>query len=472
LLVLRFASCEAVLDEGGLTGHRSEHQAPRRSTRTIVPDAFAEPPSERSVSGEPARRRYQMCGTIQRFRARRGRLIVDLALPKSPALRAATVLLIDDQRMIGEAVRRMLVGEDGITFHFCSDATKAIEVATQVEPTVILQDLVMPEIDGLELVRRFRADERFRDVPIIVLSITEDAAVKAEAFALGANDYIVKLPDRLEMLARLRYHSRGYIALLERNEAFLALHASREVLANDLATAAHYVRSLLPPPQRIGPITADWRFIPSAALGGDAFGYHSLDDDHIAVYLLDVCGHGVGAALLSVSALNSIRSEALPQTDFQDPGAVLEALNKAFPMERQNDMFFTIWYGVYQVSSRTIRWAGGGHPAALLQGPESGGRPTLLESEGPLIGAVEGLEFAAGEAKVPPGSSLFIYSDGAFEVSYPDGSMWAFDDFISTLTAPTRGPEPRLDALVAKIREISARNDFNDDFSMVELAFS
>jgi hypothetical protein len=156
--------------------------------------------------------------------------------------------------------------------------------------------------------------------------------VKAEAFALGANDYLVKLPDRLEVVARIRYHSRGYIALLERNEAFVALQASRQVLANDLATAAHYVRSLLPPPQRIGPIDADWRFIPSAELGGDAFGYHSLDEDHIAIYLLDVCGHGVGAALLSVSALNSIRSEALPQTNFHDPGAVLAALNLAYQL--------------------------------------------------------------------------------------------------------------------------------------------
>jgi sigma-B regulation protein RsbU (phosphoserine phosphatase) len=398
---------------------------------------------------------------------------MDLATPKTSASRGTTVLLIDDQPIIGEAVRRMLVGEEGISFHFCRDAMTAVEVATRVEPTVILQDLVMPDVDGLDLVRRFRADDRFRDVPIIVLSMKEEATVKAEAFAIGANDYVVKLPDRLELLARLRYHSRGYIALLERNEAFLALQASRQVLANDLATAAQYVRSLLPPPQRIGPIDAEWRFIPSAELGGDAFGYHRLDDDHVAVYLLDVCGHGVGAALLSVSALNAIRSEALPQTDFHDPGAVLAALNKAFPMERQNDMFFTIWYGVYQVSSRTLRWAGGGHPAALLLGPDASEGPTLLESEGPLIGAVEGLEFSSGAVGVPVGSRLFVYSDGAFEVSYPDGSMWAFNDFVSTLTAtPPEGPCRRLDALLQRIREISSHDEFNDDFSMVELVFS
>ena len=175
---------------------------------------------------------------------------------------------------------------------------------------------------------------------------------------------------------------------------------------------------------------------------------------------------------MSVSALNSIRSEALPQTDFHDPGAVLAALNKAFPMERQNDMFFTIWYGVYHIPSRKLRWAGGGHPAALLTGPDCAGQPTLLESDGPLIGAVEGLDFTSSEADVPLGGRLFIYSDGAFEVSRADGSMWSFQEFVSTLTSPTTRGSSRLDALISHIRDLAGRDDFDDDFSMVELAFS
>ena len=171
-----------------------------------------------------------------------------MALPPKPAARGVNVLLVDDQPIIGEAVRRLLAGEEGIAFHYCKDAPQALATAAVVQPTVILQDLVMPEVDGLELVRRFRADDRFGDVPIIVLSTKEEPAVKAAAFALGANDYIVKLPDRLELLARVRYHSRGYIAQLERNEAFAALEASRQVLADDISTAARYVRSLLPQP--------------------------------------------------------------------------------------------------------------------------------------------------------------------------------------------------------------------------------
>jgi len=391
-----------------------------------------------------------------------------MATPKTPAARGATVLLVDDQPIIGEAVRRMLAGEEGLAFHYCKDAPRALEMAAEIGPTVILQDLVMPEIEGLELVKRFRADGRFRDVPILVLSTKEEAAVKAEAFAVGANDYIVKLPDRLELVARVRYHSRGYTALVERNEAFAALQASQQVLANDLATAAHYVRSLLPPPQSMGSVTADWRFIPSAELGGDAFGYHHLDDTHVAVYLLDVCGHGVGAALLSVSALNAIRSEALPQTDFHDPGAVLAALNKAFPMERQNDMFFTVWYGVYDTARRTLRWAGGGHPPAVLL-PADGGPPRLLDSDGPLIGAVDDLEFESQDVAVPAGARLLVYSDGAFEISLPDGSMWPFAEFLRTVAAPPAAATNTMDALVTQIRRLSGREDFNDDFSMMEL---
>src|SRR5262249_9202961 len=121
-----------------------------------------------------------------------------------------TVLLIDDQPMIGEAVRRMLVNEQDIQFHYCKDATRAIDEAIKVSPTVILQDLVMPEIDGLTLVKKFREVDATRETPMIVLSTKEEPTIKAEAFALGANDYIVKLPDRLELLARIRYHSKGY----------------------------------------------------------------------------------------------------------------------------------------------------------------------------------------------------------------------------------------------------------------------
>ena len=275
------------------------------------------------------------------------------------------VLLVDDQAIVGHAVRQMLAPENDIQLHFCQEPLKAIAMANEIKPTVILQDLVMPEIDGLTLLKYFRANTATHEIPMIVLSSKEEAETKAQAFALGANDYLVKLPDRIELVARIRHHSRGYIAQLQRNEAYRKLAESERQLAEEVAEAAKYVRSLLPKTIKDGPVRIDWRFVPSTQLGGDAFGYHWLDKQRLAVYLLDVSGHGVGASLLAVSVLQVLSHQALPQTDFADPAAVMRGLNPIFEMGRHGGKFFTIWYGVYDSATRRLTFSGGGHPPAL-----------------------------------------------------------------------------------------------------------
>jgi two-component system chemotaxis family response regulator WspR len=142
----------------------------------------------------------------------------------------AMVLLVDDQAIVAEAVRQALAAADGIDFHYCARSDDAMLIAEQTRPTVILQDLVMPGTDGLTLVREYRANPALRDVPIIVLSTKEEPVIKSAAFAAGANDYLVKLPDRIELLARIRYHSRSYVNLLQRDEAYRALRQSQQQL--------------------------------------------------------------------------------------------------------------------------------------------------------------------------------------------------------------------------------------------------
>lgn len=141
------------------------------------------------------------------------------------------VLLVDDQMIIAEAVRRLLQGQADIGFHWIAKGGDAVRTALEWKPTVILQDLVMPDIDGFEVVRELRRHEDLQHIPVLVLTTTEDPRAKAEGFAAGANDYLVKLPDRLELLARLRYHSAAYVRLLERNAAFWALRESERKLA-------------------------------------------------------------------------------------------------------------------------------------------------------------------------------------------------------------------------------------------------
>ena len=142
----------------------------------------------------------------------------------------AMVLLVDDQAIIGEAIRRALASESDIDFHYCSQPEEAVTVAERTKPTVILQDLVMPGTDGLTLVRRYRENAATRDIPIIVLSTKEEPTMKSAAFAAGANDYLVKLPDSIELIARIRYHSRSYLNLLQRDEAYRALRQSQQQL--------------------------------------------------------------------------------------------------------------------------------------------------------------------------------------------------------------------------------------------------
>ncbi|WP_445673761.1 Wsp signal transduction system regulator diguanylate cyclase WspR [Pseudomonas ceruminis] len=143
---------------------------------------------------------------------------------------SAMVLLVDDQAMIGEAVRRGLAHEENIDFHFCANPHQAVAQAMRIKPTVILQDLIMPGLDGLTLVREYRNNPATQDIPIIVLSTKEDPLVKSAAFAAGANDYLVKLPDTIELVARIRYHSRSYLTLLQRDEAYRALRVSQQQL--------------------------------------------------------------------------------------------------------------------------------------------------------------------------------------------------------------------------------------------------
>ena len=386
-----------------------------------------------------------------------------------PQHKPITVLLVDDQPIIGEAVRRMLADQPDIDFRFCGNPTEALKTAESVSPTVILQDLVMPDVDGLTLVKFFRANPKTREVPIVVLSSKEEPDTKYRAFESGANDYMVKFPDKLEVVARIRYHSRAYTALLERNEAMRKLQESQNALKKELDEAEHYVKSLLPEKISDAEISTDWYFKSSTSLGGDCFGYGKLDDDRFAVYLLDVCGHGVGAALLSVSAVNVLRSQSLAGVDFSKPDQVLAGLNAAFDMDRQNGMYFTLWYGVYDRQSRKLSYASGGHPPAILV--ENGHWQKLITG-GIVIGGMPDAKFPCSCAEIPHGAKLFVFSDGVYEVECADKHrMMTVDEFADELAKPAPQGKSKVEAMAEFSQNAQKCEQFEDDFSLCEFDF-
>lgn len=140
------------------------------------------------------------------------------------------VLLVDDQAMVAEAIRRMLVDEKDIEFHYCQEPGQAVSKANEIHPTIILQDLVMPEVDGYTLLKFYRGNPATSGTPVIILSSREDPKDKSHAFEIGASDYLVKLPDKIEMIARIRAYSKTYLLQLHRDKASLEMKKLLEQL--------------------------------------------------------------------------------------------------------------------------------------------------------------------------------------------------------------------------------------------------
>jgi len=247
------------------------------------------------------------------------------------------------------------------------------------------------------------------------------------------------------------------------------LKEQKAKLDNELEEAAAYVKKMLPSPIHEGPIQIDWRFIPSASLGGDAFGYQWIDENSFAIYLLDVSGHGVGAALLSVSVLNALRSQSLPNTNFREPEQVLEALNSTFPSDDNNDMFFTFWYGVYNSRKRSLTYSSAGHPPALLF--PNGMSMLKLSSGNSVVGGLPDVSYCQKVQKIDIGASLYIYSDGVYEIEKKDGSMWSFNEYLSLITDLNSDEHSSLDSFYNQTIQISKGEAFEDDYTILKAVF-
>jgi hypothetical protein len=242
-------------------------------------------------------------------------------------------------------------------------------------------------------------------------------------------------------------------------------------LEADLARASGYVEAILPPPIPTGPVAVEWRFIPSTELGGDAFGYRWLDDDRFALFLIDVSGHGAQAALHSVSAINVLRHGHLACGDFASPPAVLAAFNEAFQMSVHDELFFTAWYGVYDRRDRRLEFSSAGHPPPLLRPPD-GGAPDRLVLRNPPIGMRRGLVYKSDARAITPGSKLYLFSDGVFELRTPEGEEWGYEQLAAVVARPEVPGLTECARIEIDVRSAMAGRAFDDDFSLLVAGFA
>ena len=219
-----------------------------------------------------------------------------MVLTSPPPDPGGLVLVVDDIAENRELLRRRLESQGHMVIE-AADGAQAFEALGCAPVDVILLDILMPGMDGYEVLERLKAHSDWSRIPVIVISSLDQMDSVVRCVELGASDYLHKPFNRVLLRARVSTCLEQKRLRDREQWQYRALEESQARLRAELAEAAAYVRSLLPTPLR-GEVRADWEYIPSTSLGGDALGYHTLDADQLAIYLLDVCGHGVGAALL------------------------------------------------------------------------------------------------------------------------------------------------------------------------------
>jgi PAS domain S-box-containing protein len=284
----------------------------------------------------------------------------------------------------------------------------------------------------------------------------------SRVWSIYERNFCVALADLVSMLLEGR----------QRLDTLQALQLSQKMISAQLADAASYVRSQLPV-NLFDSVQTDWRYLPSSTLGGDALDFFWLNEDHMVIFLLDVVGHGVGPALLGTSILHLLRQRALKDGDPLDPVSVLVALNRSFQMDEHGDKVFSIWYGVFDRVSGIIRFATAGHPPALLISPNRDGEPeaTWLKGKGLWIGATATEMFEGGSAIVAQDAELFVFSDGLYELSTPEGPMIGLDGFGRLVVDLYSSGGADLERVLAEVSRLHGSEQFEDDASILKVRF-
>lgn len=374
------------------------------------------------------------------------------------------IVVIDDDRSIQLLLKRMLE-KQGYQVVAASNGEEGIAKVLACQPALIICDWIMPGLNGLEVCNYIKTDANLSTTFFILLTSLDSVADRVKGLDAGADDFITKPIEQNELQARVR-------AGLRLHQLSRDLQTQKLLLEAEMSEAAEYVRALLPAPMT-ELLTIDSRFIPSRQLGGDCFDYYWLDPDYLAIYLLDTAGHGLKATLPSISVLNLLRSRALKSLNYYQPSEVLRALNDTFQMNYQNDKYFTIWYGVYNRIKRQLIYSSAGHPPAILVSDKSIDLTEVkqLRTPGMPVGMFPEAKYVDGFCNIEKSSSLYIFSDGAYEITKSDGTLWSLDAFIQMLINLQLKSDRQLDEVLNYLIDLNSKEAFDDDLSILRIQF-
>ena len=383
-----------------------------------------------------------------------------------------------------------------------SDGVEAQAILQKRPIPLVLCDWNMREMTGVQLCRWIRGITTTPYIYFILLTSRNDKESLIEGMEAGADDFLVKPIDPNELRVRLRAGERVLLLqqqLAERNRALEQInkdlqleyeHLCREVedaakiysnLCQDIEAAAKLQQSLLPPPAKIGSFRADWLFLPAAKLGGDMFGYYPIDDGHLAFFQIDVCGHGIPAALFSFSVSQTLTpakgaygflkrpSSKPPFYVLTSPSRVARELNGHFSSRDDSDIYFTLVYGLLSQKSGRATLVQAGHPHPL-HWDRATGRIERIGTGGFAVGMLPGLDYETVSFDIRLGDRLFVYSDGIVECANPSGELYSLERLESFLTehAHCRTQE-LMTAVTGELHGWRQSDQFDDDISLLIL---
>lgn len=348
---------------------------------------------------------------------------------------------------------------------------------------MVISDWMMPKMDGLELLRRIRSSEKPGYVYTILLTARTEKEDLLAGMESGADDFIAKPFDKDELLARLKVGLR--ITDLERNLAQRnqELEKINERMRRDLQAAAKIQQSLLPTQlPECEKANFAWKYVPCDELAGDTLNLFHLDEDNIGLYLLDVSGHGVPAALLSVNLSRTINpnpeqsdllKEQIPGTPgyhLVSPEEVADRLNQRFPLESSTEQYFTIQYGQLNVKSCSLTFISAGHPPMIHVKADGSSQAIQVRSMpiGFMVGV--GKVYKEQTLDLKEGERLYLYSDGIIEAMDPEREQYGVERLTEKLNnSRSLSLDESLDLISDEIDRWTVGLGCGDDFSLLAL---
>ncbi len=375
----------------------------------------------------------------------------------------AKILIIDDDYITQLLLERTL-STQGYDITLASDGEEGLIKAKAIRPALIICDWIMPRKDGLEVCCQIKSTAELSTTFFILLTALDSVEDRIRGLDAGADDFLCKPIEMNELTARVR-------AGLRLHQLSTDLQNQKRLLEIELSEAAEYVSTILPEPMQHPSLNIDACFIPSRQLGGDSFDYFWLDDRHLVFYLLDVSGHGLRASLPSLAVVNLLRSRGLSNVDYYQPNTVLQGLNQAFQMSDRNDKYFTIWYGVYNRKNRSLVYSSAGHPPAILLTSNNYSLEQRLKTPGVPVGMFPDIKYVNATCRIKSNSSLYVFSDGLYEIEQQSNNRWGLDRLINLLKKYQQTPERDLERLLHYIRTWHPNFQFEDDLSILQIDF-